>query len=582
MKKHLICSFLFVFLLVSCLLWGATRANAAELIEGVCGVDAWWEFDGINGVLRIAGSGEMYDFERGKDIPWKSVRTEIRKVVINSGITRIGDYAFYNYSWIETVEIPNTVTCIGEYAFSGCGNLVNVNLPESLTELGKGAFSGCTDLSRITIPSSLRQISAESFGATGLTSITIPATVESIEKKAFASCYSLLAVHFAGDAPAISGEAFNAVKTAASYPASNSTWTSDKKLWYGGDIAWYADNGSGPQVSGTHGDLKWELKGNTLYISSNVSTAVERIPNNPEWLGYKGLIEKVVMTGDVGWVGIGAFKGCIYLKEVQWSGGVAGISGDAFYNCKSLESLVIPNSVTFIGTSAFYGCEKLKTIALSKSIETIEIKAFWGCTSLQSITIPASAKRIYTEAFYGCTSLKTIRFEGKKPELQDAIKAEPGKIVNGVLIYTPADPGALGGINNVTVYYPENAQGWTAKNLEVLNQQYGQNNLVFTSYQVESEGPEKVPTETTGPVVQEPDPTEETPTENTVAPEDDDTTGGLTQEEGKVTDATEPTQQDGPNTSETGGKWWIAVVIVVIAAAAGTVLLMKRKKQDAV
>lgn len=64
-------------------------------------------------------------------------------------------------------------------------------------------------------------------------------------------------------------------------------------------------------------------------------------------------IEKIIVPGNIWGIGIGAFKGCINLKEVKLEEGAEMIASYAFQNCKALEFVVIPESVETIGLEAF-------------------------------------------------------------------------------------------------------------------------------------------------------------------------------------------------------------------------------------
>ncbi len=76
---------------------------------------------------------------------------------------KIGSYAFYGYSGLTSVSIPNTVTSIGESAFYGCTGLTSVTIPNSVTEIGGSAFYGCTGLTSVTIPNSVTEIGGSAF-----------------------------------------------------------------------------------------------------------------------------------------------------------------------------------------------------------------------------------------------------------------------------------------------------------------------------------------------------------------------------------------------------------------------------------
>ena len=72
--------------------------------------------------------------------PWKGVK----KAIISSGITSIGNAAFYGEGNLTSVTIPSSVTSIGDYAFGDCTSLTSITIPDSVTYIGKGAFRGCS------------------------------------------------------------------------------------------------------------------------------------------------------------------------------------------------------------------------------------------------------------------------------------------------------------------------------------------------------------------------------------------------------------------------------------------------------
>ena len=73
--------------------------------------------------------------------------------------------AFYDNDNIVSVTIPNSVTTIGEYAFFNCSNLEIVNIGENsqLTEIGDRAFYNCSSLTSIYIPDSVTMIGYYAF-----------------------------------------------------------------------------------------------------------------------------------------------------------------------------------------------------------------------------------------------------------------------------------------------------------------------------------------------------------------------------------------------------------------------------------
>ena len=68
------------------------------------------------------------------------------ELVIPSGVTKIGDYAYYHFTNLTSVVIPDSVRTIGKYAFAECVNLTSVTMPESVTRIGEGAFENCNQI----------------------------------------------------------------------------------------------------------------------------------------------------------------------------------------------------------------------------------------------------------------------------------------------------------------------------------------------------------------------------------------------------------------------------------------------------
>ena len=90
-----------------------------------------------------------------------------------TGLTGIGDYAFYNCIGLTSVTIPSTVTSIGDFAFHGCNYLSSFIIPEGVTRLGNNAFEECYNLPSITIPSSVISIGSNAFTSTDFASIVV-------------------------------------------------------------------------------------------------------------------------------------------------------------------------------------------------------------------------------------------------------------------------------------------------------------------------------------------------------------------------------------------------------------------------
>ena len=111
--------------------------------SGSCGENVTYSFVESTGTLTISGTGGMPNYADASKRPWDAYSSSIKKVVINNGVTSIGDYAFEHCTGLTSVTIPNSVTSIGSRAFCDCYGLTSVTIPNSVTSIGEKAFSSC-------------------------------------------------------------------------------------------------------------------------------------------------------------------------------------------------------------------------------------------------------------------------------------------------------------------------------------------------------------------------------------------------------------------------------------------------------
>ena len=161
--------------------------------SGSCGDHVKWTLTGTGSdlTLTFSGSGPMEDLWE-EDIPWASNRTGIRKVVVEDGITSVGDYVCYSLNKLTDISLPDSLTSIGEYAFENCRALQSIWIPDNVTEIGGCAFSGCSSLKSVNIPDGVTSIGDYVFNeCSSLKIIKIPDGVTEILDHAFAGCSSL-------------------------------------------------------------------------------------------------------------------------------------------------------------------------------------------------------------------------------------------------------------------------------------------------------------------------------------------------------------------------------------------------------
>ena len=159
------------------------------------------KLDYITGTLTISGNGMMPDYHSNNLPSWYAYRTSITTIMIQNGVTKIGNNAFNGCSILLSIIIPTNVDIIGEYAFAGCSSLKVVTIEDSsiplsfsyralnesnnieTVHLGRNLnnavygtnsiFKNETHLSTLTIGNDVTEIGNYLFyGCTGLTKIT--------------------------------------------------------------------------------------------------------------------------------------------------------------------------------------------------------------------------------------------------------------------------------------------------------------------------------------------------------------------------------------------------------------------------
>ena len=209
-------------------------AEAATVASGGYGSLHWGLYE--DGTMIISGTGGMPKTNHSDSVPWNNMRNLIKTVIIKSGVTSIGEFAFYGCKNLTYVEIPNSVKSIT--GFENCSNLTSITIPDSVTSIASSTFSGCSRLKSINIPNGLKSISAYTFkDCISLKTVTIPASVKTIYDNAFSGCSGLYNIVFCGSEPYIYRDAFSGVHATVYYSPSNDAW---KTGGYGGTLAWKA------------------------------------------------------------------------------------------------------------------------------------------------------------------------------------------------------------------------------------------------------------------------------------------------------------------------------------------------------
>ena len=356
-----------------------------------------WKFDEETGTLTIYGTGPMenYNWLDGNR-PWERYINDIQKVVIEDGITSIGNDAFADCIALTRVTIPDSVMLIGDYAFQVCKSLTNVTIPDSVTKIGVCVFEDCTSLTSVTIGNGVTSIDEFTFdGCYSLTNVTIGNGVTSIGACAFRGCTRLASITIPDSVTSIGINAFyhclglKELKMPVSAKIYNSKYT------------FYACTNI-EKVILTKGT--GVMQDYATSSSSSTSTYYQYTP----WYVSEEKCTEIIIEDGVKNVGDYAFFRCSGLTSVIIPDSVTTIGNDAFYECESLTSVIIPDSVTSIGDYAFKGCNSLTSVTIGNSVTSIGASAFYDCDSLTSVIIPDSVITIGNGAFSACVSLTDV------------------------------------------------------------------------------------------------------------------------------------------------------------------------------
>lgn len=109
-----------------------------------CGENVFYSFE--DGVIRLSGTGDMFNYTGESRPPWNLLKNEITEVIVGKDITSIGDYAFMDCPNIERLvfEQGATLETIGKASFLRDTGLSDVVIPETVTSM-IGAFQSCSN-----------------------------------------------------------------------------------------------------------------------------------------------------------------------------------------------------------------------------------------------------------------------------------------------------------------------------------------------------------------------------------------------------------------------------------------------------
>ena len=295
-----------------------------------------WSLDGH--VLTISGSGKMPNYASEK-APWYEYREAVKAVVIRSGVTYIGNYAFKHIP-MYTISIPTSVKSLGYKAFAYTDRLKSVYYGGKKTKWSKVKIG---------------------FGNSLLRTSTI---------------------HYVKNA-----------KAAASLAKKNgiNQSTPQKSLRWSVSGTTLTISGSGSMqdyVSDTSAAAPWHAHYANVITNVVIKGGVTSI-GNYAFYDFTHLTS-ISLASSVKRIGVRAFYRCSGLRAVALPNTVTTISKNAFQNCYNLTAAVLPRGLKTISSYTFNQCLNLRVVTIPASVTSIGKEAFWHCGKLAKVNYKGS------------------------------------------------------------------------------------------------------------------------------------------------------------------------------------------------
>ena len=401
--------------------------------------------------LTISGTGAMKDWESGfgvypKDAPWatSSYLSRITHVVVEDGVTRIGDFTFGNLSNMETLSLGKDVASFGIGPFAGKPSLMTITVadgntalkvidgallsadgtilyactndkesycvPDSVTTIYRCAFSGNDNLKTIDL-NQVTNIETYAFLDAGLTEVYVPATVTTMGSGVFRAP-NIESVEFYGTN--LATQTFYGCTQLKKITIGSTVQTIGMNVFYGCSsietVYYDAANATGSRLL-----QNATATGVTLTIGPNVQSIYNDFLNDTTTM----VDELIIEEGQPFSIGARAFKGCSNITELNDTyDRIVSIGSEAFMNSGLTGTLILGNGVKTIGLTSFKGTSITKLI-IEGSESGVSIEGAGGNTngafaSLGTLTtvVGRNIKEVGWGTFYGCSNLVAIDLSG--------------------------------------------------------------------------------------------------------------------------------------------------------------------------
>ena len=427
-------------------------SSTEELTDGIS-----WSLN--NGVLTLRGSGRMDDYGLvSESVPWDELRGSITAVIVEEGITQIGECSFSNCENIKSIRLPEGLREIGLDAFAGCSELKDIQFPDSLEAIATGAFAG-TQLETVTIPQNVREIGPGAFHFTSKM-----CNIEVHENNQY-FC-SVDGILFSKDLTAIL--CYPAGRNEKAYSIPEGVARIGGTCFAGSCL----EKVDIPDSVLTIETGAFELCGlKSIDLPPHLQTIGEAVI-------YATSIESVVIPASVQRIADNAFSVCSSLKSIDVEEGnvfysskegvlfdaakttlccypagkttgeyvipegVTEIRRFAIAGCAFLTKVTLPDSLLSIGDNAFAYCDHLTEITIPDKVSMIAEDTFIQCGGLKSVAIPISVDLIENHAFIECFALSVVHYAGSRDQWESITIGEGNECLTGAEIIFGTDlPG---------------------------------------------------------------------------------------------------------------------------------------------
>ena len=427
------------------------KADPVVVNNGECGEDGGnltWTLDS-EGTLTVSGTGRMKNYPLKMDplavntAPWAGL--PVKQVVIEEGVSNVGECAFYRCADIVSVSLPESVASIWMGAFSCCAGLTSVTIPDGVGRIGERAFADCGGLTSLTVGDGLDTVGYNAFaGCDKLETLTIGKSIEKVSVGDLSICKKSLKNAVVSDgAASLCDCAFSGYTALTSVALPESLKSVGERAFLN---CKRLEGLTLPSAVETIGKEAFCLCVSlpSLAIPAGVTVIPERA-----FAGCTGL-NAVSIPNTVQAIWLGAFFCCTALTSVVIPDSVTDVGESAFWHCESLTEAAIGNGVRYMGCDAFAGCDSLRKLYVGKPIETMTLsdltvpacntldvvvtygvkriapKAFQCYKWLNTVTLPQTVTEIGDSAFQNCVRLAAVNFPDRLIAIGEAAFKESG------------------------------------------------------------------------------------------------------------------------------------------------------------